>query len=226
MHVREIFEKVMDVQEPDRLDVPVLLSQDDPDEIQVQLSKFGFENPSEAHCLLRQLANGVDGQQFSPAVRRTFFKLAPVLLKCLSEAPDPDMALRYFDAFAAKVGARSSYYTMFMERQGTLEALTSVCGSSLYLADLLIASPELFDLLTIPTFTEFPKTLAKKQEEVLQILANTSADHVLRSLRRYKNDEIWRIALRNILGNASLPTTTEELSDLAEAMLQGHLSTD
>ena len=110
---------------------------------------------------------------------------------------------------------------MFMERQGTLEALTSVCGSSLYLADLLIASPELFDLLTIPTFTEFPKTLAKKQEEVLQILANTPADHVLRSLRRYKNDEIWRIALRNILGNANLPTTTEELSDLAEAMLQG-----
>ena len=221
MHVRKIFEKVMDVQEPDRLDVPVLLSQDDPDEIQGQLSKFGFENPSEAHRLLRQLANGADGQQFSPAVRRTFFKLAPVLLKCLSKSPDPDMALRYFDAFAAKVGARSSYYTMFMERQGTLEALTSVCGSSLYLADLLIASPELFDLLTIPTFTEFPKTLAKKQEEVLQILANTSADHVLRSLRRYKNDEIWRIALRNILGNASLPTTTEELSDLAEAMLQG-----
>ncbi len=219
--VREIFEKVMNVHEPDRLDVPVLLSQDNPEEIQMQLGKFGFENAREAHRLLRQLANGTDGQQFSPAVRRTFFKLAPVLLKCLSESPDPDMALRYFDAFAAKVGARSSYYTMFMERQGALEALTSVCGSSLYLADLLIASPELFDLLTVPTFTEYPKTLAKKQEEVLQILANTPDAHLLRALRRYKNDEIWRIALRNILGNADLPTTTEELSDLAEAILQG-----
>ena len=218
--VRGIFEKVMDVREPNQLDIPVLLSQDDSEEIQEQLSKFGFENVREAHRLLRQLANGSDGQQFSPAVRRAFFKLAPSLLKYLRAAPDPDMALRYFDAFAAKVGARSSYYTMFMERQGVLEALISVCGSSLYLADLLIASPELFDLLTVPTFTESPKTLAQKQEEVLQLVADTSDVHVLRALRRYKNDEIWRIALRNILGNADLPTTTKELSDLAEAILQ------
>lgn len=218
--VRRIFEKVMDVQEPDQLDIPVLLSQDDSEEIQQQLGKFGFENPRDAQRLLRHLANGSDGQQFSPSVRRTFFKLAPVLLNCLSKAPDPDMALRYFDAFAEKVGARSSYYTMFLERQNILEALTSLCGSSLYLADLLIASPELFDLLTIPTFTESTKTLEEKINEVSQIIENTSDAYLLNSLRRYKNDEIWRIALRNILGKSDLPTTTEELSDLAEAMLQ------
>ena len=218
--VRRIFEKVMDVQEPDQLDIPVLLSQDDSEEIQQQLGKFGFENPRDAQRLLRHLANGSDGQQFSPSVRRTFFKLAPVLLNCLSKAPDPDMALRYFDAFAEKVGARSSYYTMFLERQNILEALTSLCGSSLYLADLLIASPELFDLLTIPTFTESKKTLEEKLDEVSHIIQNTSESYLLNALRRYKNDEIWRIALRNILGKSDLPTTTEELSDLAEAMLQ------
>ncbi len=219
--VRAIFEKVMNVSDPDQLDIAVLLNQDDSDQIEQQLGRFGFENVRDAHRLLRQLANGAEGQQFSPSVRRTFFKLAPSLLKCISEAPDPDMALRYFEAFAAKVGARSSYYTMFMERQGALEAITTVCGSSLYLADLLITSPELFDFLTVPTFTEFPKTLAQKHEEVSQILENTTESQVLNLIRQYKNDEIWRIALRNILGKADLPTTTEELSDLAEAILQG-----
>ena len=219
--VRAIFEKIMNVTDQEQLDVAVLLNQDNIELIEQQLGKFGFENVREAHRLLGQLANGGEGQQFSPSVRRTFFKLAPSLLKCIREAPDPDMALRYFEAFAAKVGARSSYYTMFMERQGALEAITSVCGSSLYLADLLIASPELFDLLTVPTFTEYPKTLVQKHEEVNQILMNTVESQVLSSLRRYKNDEIWRIALRNILGKADLPTTTEELSDLAEAILQG-----
>lgn len=218
--VREIFEKVMHVSDPDQLDLAVLLHQDDIGHIEQQLGNFGFENTREAHRLLRQLANGGEGQQFSPSVRRTFFKLAPSLLKCIGEAPDPDMALRYFEAFAAKVGARSSYYTMFMERQGALEAITTVCGSSLYLADLLITSPELFDLLTVPTFTEFPKTLVQKQEEVKQVLKNSVESQILSLLRRYKNDEIWRIALRNILGKADLPTTTEELSDLAEAILQ------
>lgn len=219
--VRAIFEKVMNVTDQEQLDVAVLLNQDDIDQIEQKLGQFGFENVREAHRLLRQLANGGEGQQFSPSVRRTFFKLAPSLLKCISDAPDPDMALRYFEAFAAKVGARSSYYTMFMERQGALEAIISVCGSSLYLADLLIKSPELFDLLTVSTFTEYPKTLVQKHEEVNQILKNTVESQVLSSLRRYKNDEIWRIALRNILGKADLPTTTEELSDLAEAILQG-----
>ena len=171
--VRAIFEKVMNVTDQEQLDVAVLLNQDDIEQIEQKLGQFGFENVREAHRLLRQLANGGEGQQFSPSVRRTFFKLAPSLLKCISDAPDPDMALRYFEAFAAKVGARSSYYTMFVERQGALEAIISVCGSSLYLADLLIKSPELFDLLTVSTFTEHPKTLVQKHEEVNQILKNT-----------------------------------------------------
>ena len=109
---------------------------------------------------------------------------------------------------------------MFAEKPSTLEVLTRVCGTSLYLADMLIASPELFDLLTVPTLVEHSKTLAEKQKEALQIVAAAPKERMLSMLRQYKNDEVWRIALRNILGNATLPTTTEELSDLAEAVLQ------
>ena len=173
-----------------------------------------------AQRLLKQLANGGDGIQFSPSVRRTFFKLAPTLLNVLRDSPNPDMALRYLSAFTDKVGARSSYYTMFAEKPSTLEVLTRVCGTSLYLADMLIASPELFDLLTVPTLIERSKTLAEKQTGALQVVEQAPEGRLLSMLRRYKNDEIWRIALRNILGNATLPDTTQELSDLAEATLQ------
>lgn len=217
--VRSVFEKVMNIHEPDQLDLAVLLSQDDTTEIQEQLGKFGFENTRDAHRLLGQLANGGEGQQFSPSVRRTFFQFAPTLLKHLSQAPNPDMSLRYFEAFAAKVGARSSYYNLFMDMPDVLAALTCVCGTSLFLADLLITHPELFDLLTIPRFIESRKTLQEKQEEVWQLIEDTPSSHTIGVIRRYKNDEIWRIALRHILGNADLPTTTSELSDLAEAIL-------
>ena len=220
--VRAIFQKITttSIESEDGIDIAVLLSEEDPHQLESFLSTFRFENVRDAQRLLRQLANGGDGIQFSPSVRRTFFKLAPTLLNVLRDSPNPDMALRYLSAFTDKVGARSSYYTMFAEKPSTLEALTRVCGTSLYLADMLIASPELFDLLTVPTLIERSKTLAEKQEEALQIVAEASEGRVLSMLRRYKNDEIWRIALRNILGNATLPTTTEELSDLAEAVLQ------
>ena len=220
--VRAIFEKITttSIESEDGIDIAVLLAEEDPQQLESFLSAYRFENVRDAQRLLRQLANGGDGIQFSPSVRRTFFKLAPTLLSVLRDSPNPDMALRYLSAFTDKVGARSSYYTMFAEKPSTLEALTRVCGTSLYLSDMLITSPELFDLLTVPTLVERSKTLAEKQEEALQIVAQAPEGRMLSMLRRYKNDEIWRIALRNILGNATLPTTTEELSDVAEAVLQ------
>ena len=221
-HVRAIFKKITatSIQSEDGLDIAILLSEEDPQQLENFLSTFGFENVRNAQRLLRQLANGGDGIQFSPGVRRTFFNLAPTLLNVLRDSPNPDMALRYLSAFTDKVGARSSYYTMFAEKPSTLEVLTRVCGTSLYLADMLIASPELFDLLTVPTLIERSKTLAEKQTEALQVVQQAPEGRILPMLRRYKNDEIWRIALRNILGNATLPDTTQELSDLAEATLQ------
>ncbi len=220
--VRAIFQKITttSIESEDGIDIAVLLSEEDPHQLESFLSTFRFENVRDAQRLLRQLANGGDGIQFSPSVRRTFFKLAPTLLNVLRDSPNPDMALRYLSAFTDKVGARSSYYTMFAEKPSTLEALTRVCGTSLYLADMLIASPELFDLLTVPMLIERSKPLAEKQEEALKIVTEAAEERMLSMLRRYKNDEIWRIALRNILGNATLPTTTEELSDVAEAVLQ------
>lgn len=220
--VRAIFQKITTtaIESEDGIDIAVLLAEEDPQQLESFLSTYRFENVRNAQRLLRQLANGGDGIQFSPSVRRTFFKLAPTLLSVLRDSPNPDMALRYLSAFTDKVGARSSYYTMFAEKPSTLEALTRVCGTSLYLADMLITSPELFDLLTVPTLVERSKTLAEKQEEALRIVAEAPERRMLSMLRRYKNDEIWRIALRNILGNATLPTTTEELSDVAEAVLQ------
>ncbi len=220
--VRATFQKVTttSIESEGEIDIAVLLAEEDPRQLEDFLRTYRFEKVRDAQRLLRQLANGGDGVQFSPGVRRTFFKLAPTLLKVLRDSPNPDMALRYLSAFTDKVGARSSYYTMFAEKPSTLEALTRVCGTSLYLADMLITSPELFDLLTVPTLVERSKTLTEKQEEALQIVAQAPEGRMLSMLRRYKNDEIWRIALRNILGNATLPTTTEELSDVAAAVLQ------
>ena len=221
--VRAIFEEVTSTalqHEDTGVDIGVLLAEDETQELDELLRSYGFENVKEAQRLLRRLANGGDGVQFSPGVRRSFFTLAPTLLNVLRDSPNPDMALRYLSAFADKVGARSSYYTMFLEKPSTLEALTGVCGTSLYLAELLVTSPELFDLLTVPDLVERAKTLDEKQAEALKIVETAPSDKMLPLLRRYKNDEIWRIALRNILGNASLPTTTTELSDLAEAVTQ------
>jgi glutamate-ammonia-ligase adenylyltransferase len=219
--VRSIFEKILAVPVSEGgVDIALLLTTTDGEVIRDLLNPIGFADPRDAQRQLRFMAEGPDGVRFSPQVRRQFVALAPTLLHFLQESPDPDMALRYIESFSSKAGARSAYYAMFREKPSILELLTKLCGTSRFLADLLITHPESFDILTVSSIMNRPKTLAEKQRETLWAIAEVTDAQLFGVLRHYKNSEILRIGMRNILGQADLWTTTAELSDLAEATLQ------
>ncbi len=235
--VRLIFEKILTTSQSEirsEVDMALLLTTTEPGVIRDVLKPFGFADVREAHRRLKLMAEGPDGARFSPHVRRLFVDLAPTLLRFSGESPDPDMALRYIEDFASKVGARSSYYTMFREKPSILELLTKLCGTSRFLAELLIAHPESFDVLTAPAVMDRPKTLPEKYMEALQATLDGTADQVFQALRQYKNGEVLRIGMRNILKQverseipkigADLWTTTTELSELAEATLRSMYS--
>ena len=219
--VRQIFEKVLAAPISDReTDIATLLTTNDLPVIRNLLEPIGFTDVRETHRRLKLMADGPDGVRFSPHVRRLFVDLAPMLLRLLGESPDPDMAIRYIETFASRVGARSSHYALFNEQPSTLELLTKLCGTSRFLAELLTGQPESFDVLTAPAVMDHPKTASEIYMEALQETAAGTANQVFEALRRYKNSEVLRIGMRNILGQANLWATTTELSDLAEGILQ------
>ncbi len=226
--VRKVFDKIFAISENEsEIDISLLLSTKDSGMIKRILEPFGFENPRQAQWQIKLMAEGPEGSRFSPGVRTKLIEIAPTLLNCLRHTPDPDMALSYIEAFASKVGARASYYTMFQQNPSILDMLARLCGTSLFLSELLISHPESFDVLTAPAAMEQPRTLSDKHESALQIIANAPDIHIFNVLRQFKNGEILRIGLRNILKRADLWTTTAELSDLAEAILKSiypHLS--
>lgn len=238
--VRLIFEKILEFPIPDGgIDLASLFTTTETGLVRDILDRFGFADPHEARRRLKTMAEGSDGVRFSPNVRRLFVQLAPVLLHFLAESPDPDMAIRYIDVFTSKVGARASYYTLFRDNPSIIEMLTKLCGTSRFLAELLIEHPESFDMLTVSSVMAHPKTLAEKQRETIDMITNVAAYRVFERLRQYKNSEILRIGMRGILAQvelesedwdetprikADLWTTTAELSDLAEATLQAMYS--
>ncbi|MDE0044213.1 MAG: hypothetical protein OXT74_19405, partial [Candidatus Poribacteria bacterium] len=219
--VREVFDKIFATSEADEdIDISLLLSTKDSAMIKRILEPFGFENPREAQWRIKLMAEGPEGSRFSPGVRTKLIEIAPTLLSYLRHTPDPDMALRYIEAFTGRVGARASYYTMFQQNASILDMLARLCGTSLFLSELLITHPESFDVLTAPAVMEQPRTLAEKLDSACQIIANAPEVHVFNVLRQFKNSEVLRIGLRSILKRADLWTTTAELSDLAEATLK------
>ena len=219
--VREVFDKIFAISEADEdIDISLLLSTKDLTMIKRILEPFGFENPREAQWRIKLMAEGPEGSRFSPGVRTKLIEIAPTLLSCLRHTPDPDMALSYIEAFTDRVGARASYYTMFQQNPSILDMLARLCGTSLFLSELLIVHPESFDVLTAPAVMEQPRTLVEKLDSALQIIANAPEVHVFNALRQFKNSEVLRIGLRSILKRADLWTTTAELSDLAETTLK------
>jgi glutamate-ammonia-ligase adenylyltransferase len=129
-----------------------------------------------------------------------------VLALCAGSA-DPDGALA--GAIRA-LAARKDRFGRPAPREA-LAPLVRVCAASKFLAQLLAARPRLVDLLGRERFTEEPMTL--------RTASCMDAVSLARRLRRHKQAEVLRIALRDLLG-ASVPDVTRDLSRLAARAFQ------
>ncbi|HUJ26854.1 MAG TPA: bifunctional [glutamate--ammonia ligase]-adenylyl-L-tyrosine phosphorylase/[glutamate--ammonia-ligase] adenylyltransferase, partial [Myxococcales bacterium] len=126
------------------------------------------------------------------------------LLELCLRTPDPDGALA--GAMRA-LAAHRERYGRPAPREG-LPRLVRVCAYSKFLAQVLAARPRLLALLACARFAQRPPKLRAGRIPDAGTLA--------RRLRRHKQVEVLRIALRDIDG-ASLEEVTRDLSRLAAA---------
>jgi len=224
-YVQEIFQQIFQPPPEDGvLGLESLIESDDEATIAAILKPYNFRDVKAARQRLKLLADGPSNIRFSERTRHLFLDIVPTLLNYVGESPDPDMALDYFERFINVVGARASYYKLFSENPQIIELLVKLCGTSKFLTEILIQNPELLDILTNPELMSRQKSPPTMRAE----LENTLKRHRVNSfesIRRYKNGEVLRIGIRDILGSApfvnrTLSETTEDLSHLAEVILQ------
>jgi glutamate-ammonia-ligase adenylyltransferase len=171
----------------------------------------GFADPRAAlHNLHSLTPTPRDAELLTPAL--------PRLLSALSEAADPDMALNNFERYASVVD-RATFFQTLAAHPGAAPLLARVMGSSQFLADVLRLRPSnLAWLLEGRTMRQWlPDDLAAGLRADLQPFATREAR--LRVIRRFKYRHLLRIGARDLLGDADLTVTTEELSRLADVCL-------
>ncbi|MBC8235188.1 glutamate-ammonia-ligase adenylyltransferase [bacterium] len=219
-YVQEIFQEILNPPSAkEGLDVELLIESDDELTVAEMLKPYNFKDVNVARKRLNLLADGPSNIRFSERTRRLFLDIAPTLLTYVGESPDPDMALDYFERFIRVAGARASYYKLFSENPQMIELLVKLCGTSKFLSEILIQNPELQDVLTNPELMSHQKSQQVMYAE-LENAVKRSRVNPFETLRKYKNGEWLRIGIRDILGSAILSETTEELSNLAEVILQ------
>jgi glutamate-ammonia-ligase adenylyltransferase len=142
----------------------------------------------------------------------------PRLLAELAAAPDPDMALNNLERLAEIVD-RPTLFSTLATHPGAAHLLARLGGSSQFLADVLRRWPSTFAWLLEPrTMRQWlPEELADDLEQSAG--RRTTREGRMNAIRRFKSRHLLRIGVRDLLGDADLTVTTEELSHVADACL-------
>src|SRR6266480_3476635 len=175
-----------------------------------------FSNQKQAAKALADLAQGPASFHIAPRTRQIFRKLRPVLLEWLAKSADPDATLNQLVRFVEAYGLRSLLFELLVTNPRLLELLVKTFDASRFASELLIRRPQLLeDITRDPTFHE-PRSMAENLTRIDSLGADASN---LDPIRAYRQRQLLRIILREVLGLSSLAATFTELSDVAESCL-------
>jgi len=143
-----------------------------------------------------------------------------LLQRELRDSADADMALNNLQRFIEATFNKTSLLNDLTNYPHLLEILIKTFSASQYLADILVRDPELFRWLTTTEILTRTKTKDELLEEATQTVnLFKTVERKINALKRLYRREILRIGVRDVLGEACLMTVTQELSDLADAII-------
>lgn len=169
-----------------------------------------FEQPERAERLWRRWrGEGILAELFD--------RFAPTLAVALQNAPDPDRLLLSIDRWLETLGSKRTYYHLFAETPHALTPLLALLAHSQYMADTLIQSPELSEILLDWRLLKRPRPPAELRRDLQRFLKPCTTFWMkLDRLRAFKQQEFLRLTALDVLGEASLPEIARGLSDLAD----------
>src|SRR5947207_988725 len=183
-----------------------------PDKITVEF----FKDAKRAEKALRELERGATSFHVATRTRQIFHRLRPILLDWIAKVADPDATLNQFLRFVESYGLRSLLFELLVTNPKLLELVIKTLDASRFAGDLLIRRPQLLeDITRDPTFDE-PRLLPENLGRLESLGASANN---LDPIRAYRQRQLLRIILREILGLATPAAVSAELSDLAEACL-------
>ena len=190
----------------------------DPERIQEVLGKYPFKDCQAAYQNLNQLATETIQFLSSRRCRQFLANIAPRLLRTLADTPDPDLALVNLEKVSASLGGKGILWELFSISYPSLKLYVELCAWSQFLSEILINNPGMIDELLDSLVLNQPRTLDELRQELTDLCKG--ADDPDPILHSFKDKELLRIGVRDILGKDDIYATTAALTDLAEVILQ------
>lgn len=177
------------------------------------LAAAGCRNPEQALQTLQRLAGS--------SHLTSFQSILPLFLDRLRNLADPDMALNNLERYAEVVIDRGFLFSHLRDSPKSLDLLLTLFGSSQHLSDILIRFPQDLHWLLQPGLLRQTRSKEESVEDLNGFLSRVkSQGRAWMALRRFKMRETLRIGLQDLLGNLDLTAVTQQLSLMADVVLQ------
>ncbi|MFO0938818.1 MAG: bifunctional [glutamate--ammonia ligase]-adenylyl-L-tyrosine phosphorylase/[glutamate--ammonia-ligase] adenylyltransferase [Gemmataceae bacterium] len=189
----------------------------DPTTVSTALSPYHFRDSVRAFQNLLRLARESVPFLSGRRCRHFLASIAPALLKAVAATADPDSALEQFERVTASLGAKAILYELFSVNPAALKLYVDLCSGSPFLSSLLINNPGMIDELLDSLVLDQPRTGQELDQELTELLRGANdPDPILHSFR---DKELLRVGVRDLLDKDPIRETTASLSDLADTIV-------
>src|SRR5216110_2652831 len=174
-----------------------------------------FSDSSRATRTLNELAQGSVSFHVAPRTRQIFRRLRPLLLEELAQCADPDATLIAIVRFVEAFGLRSLLFELLATNPKLLELLVRTFDGSFFATNVLIRHPHLLEEITRSATLNHSFSLSEHAASLHPLVERGDLD----AIRVYRQTQLLRTTMRDVLGLCPLPDLWQEITDLAEACL-------
>jgi [glutamine synthetase] adenylyltransferase / [glutamine synthetase]-adenylyl-L-tyrosine phosphorylase len=136
----------------------------------------------------------------------------------LTDLPDPDAALNLFERLTET--APAELFRAFDRDRVLVHYALAVFGYSHFLGETLIQNTDLFHILQRDKLLDRSRSREEHREAFARFRSRSFDTDIALLLARFKRREYVRIMLRDVLGSATLGETTNEISSLADVLIE------
>lgn len=192
------------------------------------LRMFAVENhkdsqPLPEHPAIQELLNSRLYNTLTDTGRSRLNRLLPALLDACNATTAPEQALERCLRIVQKIAPRSGYIAMLADHPNALEQFVRLVNDSLWITSQLTQHPILLDQLLDARQLYTPldrQQLGAALRLELERIDQGDTEQVMERLRQFKQAQVLRVAAADITGVLPLMKVSDQLTWIAEAVLE------
>ncbi len=192
----------------------------DPDILANELTAIGFKDIDTPLKRIAEWRSGQIRSLRSPAARRAFEAMLPVLLRAIAKGPDPTHALNRFSDIVERVSSGVNLYRLLLAQAPLADMLSLILAHAPVLADQLARRPMLLDGLIDASSFATPPEPPDFAERLANGPRDETYDQQLDRVRRLVNERRFALGVQLILKHRDPLDIMMGYANIAEGTIQ------